>query len=318
MMDGSLRYIWVLNPQLGLTEEQMIGKTDYEILSREEADELTLAKSKVLSSGESTRFSTSLIAKNGGREYFDGAFIPQKDEQGRTIGLMGYFRNVTETVRANDALRLANRKLNLLSSITRHDIINQILVLEGNLAVVEEGLTDAALRERMAKANKAADRIADMIKFTKEYENIGVTSPVWQDARSLVEASAEEMHPGVEFINGIQRDMDIFADPLITKVFRNLIDNSIKHGGEVKKISFSQRKSKNAMVLVYQDDGVGISEETRKNLFTRGYGKDHGLGLFLSRDILAITGISIEEDGNGGPGARFVLTFPAGTWRVRT
>ena len=49
--------------------------------------------------------------------------------------------------------------------------------------------------------------------------------------------------------------------------------------------------------IVSQDDGVGISADMKMGLFARGSGKGHGYGLFLSHEILSITGITITEPG---------------------
>jgi len=67
--------------------------------------------------------------------------------------------------------------------------------------------------------------------------------------------------------------------------------------------------------ITYQDDGEGIHSSDKDKLFTRGYGKNTGLGLFLSREILSITGITICENGEPGKGARFEITVPNGVWR---
>ncbi|MDD1694555.1 MAG: ATP-binding protein, partial [Methanoregula sp.] len=61
--------------------------------------------------------------------------------------------------------------------------------------------------------------------------------------------------------------------------------------------------------------GAGIAVEDKKRLFERGFGHHTGLGLFLSREILAITGITITENGEPGKGARFEILVPDGTWR---
>jgi signal transduction histidine kinase len=62
---------------------------------------------------------------------------------------------------------------------------------------------------------------------------------------------------------------------------------------------------------------VGITDEDKKKLFRKGFGKHTGLGLFLSREILAITGITITENGEPGVGARFEITVPKGMWRMK-
>jgi signal transduction histidine kinase len=46
-----------------------------------------------------------------------------------------------------------------------------------------------------------------------------------------------------------------------------------------------------------------------------GFGKNNGLGLALSREILSITGITIKETGEPGKGARFEMTVPKGMYR---
>lgn len=316
MHDDMLRYVWVLNPQLGMSEEDMIGKTDYEILPAEDAERLILAKSKVLESGQRARFSTSLVSREGNREYFDGEYIPQFDSRGKISGLIGYFRNVTEVVKAQEAGRLTNRKLNLLSSITRHDIINQLLLLEGNLAFLEDEVESTPSFEYLKKAEAAAARISTMISFTKEYEDIGVISPTWQNVHAMVATCAQQANMAeVVLVNEIPKNLEVFADPLITKVFRNLVDNAVRHGADLTKIKFSSENRNGTVTIICTDDGVGITEETRKYLFNRGYGRDHGLGLYLSREILAITGIDIAEREHPGRGAQFVLVVPPDVWR---
>ncbi|MEI6795425.1 MAG: GAF domain-containing protein [Methanomassiliicoccales archaeon] len=316
MQDTMLRYVWVLNPQLGMSEADMIGKTDYEILPAEDAERLIRAKSKVLESGQRTHFTTSLVSREGNKEYFEGDYIPQFDSCGKASGLIGYFRNVTEVVKAQEAGRLTNRKLNLLSSITRHDIINQLLLLEGNLILIEDDLKNASSFENLKKAEAAARRISAMIRFTKEYEDIGVISPTWQNVHAMVATCTQHINLGqIRLINEIPRNLEVFADPLIAKVFRNLVDNAVKHGADLTTIRFSSESTQGNTVIVCTDDGVGISEETRKYIFNRGYGRDHGLGLYLSREILAITGIEISERDPPGRGAQFVLVVPPDVWR---
>ena len=61
---------------------------------------------------------------------------------------------------------------------------------------------------------------------------------------------------------------------------------------------------------------MGITDGDKKKLFRKGFGKHTGLGLFLSREILAITNITITENGIPGKGARFEIMVPKGMWRM--
>ena len=68
--------------------------------------------------------------------------------------------------------------------------------------------------------------------------------------------------------------------------------------------------------MVCEDDGDGVAAEEKEKIFERGFGKNTGMGLFLSREILSITGITIKETGEPGMGARFEMTVPNRAWRI--
>jgi signal transduction histidine kinase len=112
-------------------------------------------------------------------------------------------------------------------------------------------------------------------------------------------------------------DCELFADLLFDKVFYNLIDNALKYGGDaLTEIQISSFVANDGLTLVFKDNGSGISEDDKKHLFTRGFGKHTGLGLFLSREILSITGMTITENGEAGKGAQFEITIPKGSYRL--
>ena len=73
---------------------------------------------------------------------------------------------------------------------------------------------------------------------------------------------------------------------------------------------------KGQAVIVCEDDGVGVPAGDKERIFDKGFGKNTGLGLALSREILDITGITITETGTPGAGARFEITVPAGSCRL--
>ncbi len=100
-------------------------------------------------------------------------------------------------------------------------------------------------------------------------------------------------------------------------MFYNLVENSLKYGGTLSRITFSSYLSFNGLVITCEDDGAGIRVSEKERIFEHGFGKHTGLGLFLSREILGITGISIRETGILGRGARFEILVPSGKYRAR-
>jgi len=105
MQDLDLRYTFVVNPQLGLTEADMIGKTDRDFLPPEVAEKLIAAKRKVLQTGQPLPFAVSVKNRKAEIEHFEGSYIPKFGADGRVDGLIGYFQNVTERKRSVEALR---------------------------------------------------------------------------------------------------------------------------------------------------------------------------------------------------------------------
>ena len=99
------------------------------------------------------------------------------------------------------------------------------------------------------------------------------------------------------------------------KVFFTLMENSLRHGDHVTHIDYSVRETKDDLIIIYGDDGVGITREEKKKLFLKGFDTRTGLGLFLSKEILSITGITIGENGDPGKGVRFEIVVPKGMWR---
>jgi PAS domain S-box-containing protein len=222
-----------------------------------------------------------------------------------------------EVMRFSRSLDMAIRKLNLLSSITRHDINNQLTVLMGYLEMLEMKQPDTSFDEYFRKAATAAQRISSMIQFTKTYESIGVMAPVWQDIHALADAAAKEAPLGKVILkNDLPAGAEVYADPLIVKVFYNLMDNAMRYGGKITTIRFSVDERDGNPVIVCEDDGYGIPADEKERIFERGFGKNTGLGLFLTREILGITGITVHETGEPGTGARFEIAVPNEACRI--
>jgi PAS domain S-box-containing protein len=271
-----------------------------------------------------TRAGNKLIAEmfgpklNGGKgEHLWIIASPLYDRNGTITGAIESIRVVTGRKQVEEAFKEANKKLNLLSSITRHDINNQLAVLMGYLRLLQKKIPDSAFTDYFTHMADASLRISSMIQFTKTYENIGVNAPVWQDVPSLVETAAMNVALGqIQLVNDLPLGAEMFGDQLIVKVFYNLMDNAARYGKKITTIRFSVEKSGDDQVIVCEDDGEGIRADEKEKIFDRGFGKNTGLGLFLAREILDITGITIHETGEPGKGARFEMTVQKGMWRT--
>ncbi|MGA2916987.1 PAS domain S-box protein [Methanoregula sp.] len=233
------------------------------------------------------------------------------------MAISGNLMDITEQKLAEEALRQVNKKLNLLSSITRHDINNQLFSLKAFLELSKEAVGNSPrMSEYILKEERAANAIEHQIAFTKEYQDLGVKAPVWQNVEAGIKKVLTVLPMREIRVTAEVNDLEVYADPLFEKVFYNLIDNALKYGGQkMTLIHITSQESEKGLIISVEDDGVGISTEDKKRLFSRGFGHHTGLGLFLSREILSITDITITENGEPGKGARFEIAVPAGACR---
>ena len=235
--------------------------------------------------------------------------------QGRDV-LIGAIRDVTGARKTDEALLRANRQLALLTNVTRHDINNQLIALNGFVDLLREKASNPSLEDYFTWISQVSTRISSMIQFASTYETIQKTHPEWQDIRALTTTAVHLVSPGnVTVKNEIPPGMEILADPLLVKVLYNLVENAVRYGNTITEIRFYLRDQDNQRVIVCEDDGVGILPENKEMIFDRGFGKNTGLGLFLAREILSLTGMTIRETGEPGKGARFEITMPKGTYR---
>jgi PAS domain S-box-containing protein len=252
----------------------------------------------------------------------DGSIIPVEVSirsfryKGTDIDL-SIVRDITERKRDVEALRQANKKLNLLSDITRHDIKNQLLTLDGFVALLHKKIPDPSYESYFSRIRIASNQITNMIQFTKEYEQIGVHAPTWQDIRNLVDTAVGYVSlDQVTLKNDLPASTEVFADPLIVRVIFNLVDNAVRHGGKIATIRFSLEERDGNQIIVCEDDGDGVPMAEKEIIFNLGLGKNTGFGLAISREILDITGITITENGEPGKGARFEIAVPKNQYRV--
>ncbi|PKL58466.1 MAG: hypothetical protein CVV34_02155 [Methanomicrobiales archaeon HGW-Methanomicrobiales-5] len=255
---------------------------------------------------------------NGAYEQMAAAFEKLKSTEESLIQGNRELEGQREALRKSErGLKIANQKLNLLSGLTRHDVVNQLTALSGYVELSAQYAQDPQFRHMIEKEQKLIAMINEQIQFTEEYEDMGVNAPVWQDIGTTVKKAATGLDLSKVSLNVGSDNLEIYADPLLGKVFVNLMDNTFRHGGTVSEITVSCDKKETGLVITYSDNGAGIDADARPHLFERGYGKHTGLGLYFTREVLGITGLSIAETGIPGNGVRFEITVPEGEYRIR-
>jgi signal transduction histidine kinase len=257
------------------------------------------------------------IEGQGVRRYVRLRAMPLRNKVDVITGQLLILSDITRQRALTDALRLANTKMDLLSKVTRHDIMNRLMVIEGSASMLQSG-KNVDVAKNAQRISESAKAIRYQVDFAKEYQNMGIKEPSWKNVRRTF-AMAKSMSPASLIPGDTQIDeIEILADDMLERVFYILRDNSVRHAKHLTSVGLHTEERGDALVLIYEDDGVGIPGNEKKAIFASGYGNNTGLGLHLAREILFITGISIAETGEPGKGARFEIEIPPGRWRRRS
>ena len=239
----------------------------------------------------------------------------------KAIGSIFVFKEITEIITVQEELSKAlskaqqlNEKLTVVGSLTRHDVRNKLSVVTGYSYILKKkhaDLTDVVnALEKMELAVRESIKIFD---FAKAYELIGVEDLVDVDVAKSVE-EAVGMFSGLTFkiVNDCQ-GLTVRADSLLRQLIYNFIDNTKKYGQKTTMARvYYQKVTSGELQLIYEDDGVGIPEENKEQLFKQGFstGGSTGFGLFLSKKMIDVYGWTITEEGKPDQGAKFVMKLP--------
>jgi len=182
--------------------------------------------------------------------------------------------------------------------------------------MLEDSVTEPENKKLLEKIKNTASGIEMQMLFSREFKEAGANLPGWVDLDATLSQSLIMMElDGVEVENDL-KGLEVYADPLIRKVFPNLVDNAIRHGNGVSRIRFSYHGRGEDVVITCEDNGAGVHDGIKTQIFNKYFGRNHGLGLYLVREILSIYVLSISETGKPGEGARFEILVPKGSFRI--
>jgi|WetSurMetagenome_2_1015567.scaffolds.fasta_scaffold23939_5 signal transduction histidine kinase len=208
------------------------------------------------------------------------------------------------------------KKLQIVGSVTRHDVLNQMTAIVGYNELLGMMVEDPKFRGFLEKEKFALNKIRRQFQFAKDYQNIAVEPPRWQNIRNLANRAREDFDVKKVRITADTGTASVLADPLFDRVFHHLFDNALRHGETVTEIKISLHQAGPSGLLVVENNGVSIPATDKEKIFERGYGKGTGWGLFIAREILAVTGMTLTETGEQGKGVRFEITLPPGSFRL--
>jgi PAS domain S-box-containing protein len=268
--------------------------------------------------GEFVRFEVSHIDTVGNIHYIDFSLKPVMDEHGNIILLIPEGRDITDRRKAELSLQQVTKKMKLLNRIVFTDIRNAVFSLAGYLELEKSLPCDPRMQGYLEKQTLIVQQIDNSLNFAKKYQDLGLQTPTWQNIKHTFLFAISHLNlAGISHLQEV-KNLEVYADPLLESVFFALAENSITHGKKVTEIYLRYEIQENGLSIIFEDNGIGIPDSMKENIFERKSENKKGMGLFLTREILGISGITIRETGVYNKGARFEMHVPEGEYRFIT
>jgi len=161
-----------------------------------------------------------------------------------------------------------------------------------------------------------AQNLTRQLFLTESYKNLGIFPPAWLSVQQILESGNPAPSSGSVSVRFWTERLEIYADPLFKDVLIHLAGNAISHGIKIKNLIVTYQETREGLDLILEDDGIGIPADKKQRIFEYDEGGHAGIGLFICREILGVTGMTIAETGTEGNGARFVIHVPPDGYRI--
>ena len=302
---------------MGYPQEDLKGKNIYDLFTpRIRPEESELVNSLLKHQADKANVDRHWVRKDGSMWWGHVVGSLLYDDQGIPKHILAVIVDITERKNSEMKMAIANRKLTLLGDLTRHDVKNRLSAMSGFMQLADMKETDPQIKSYLTKASQLATDIAAQMDFTKEYQGLGSQEATWISLSQECFSPNSGMDLGNIALEYDLSGLEIFADPMVPKGFRNIIENACKHGEHVSKIALSFREVEWGLELIFEDNGIGIPDSEKQMIFEWGYKNRMGHGLHFVSELLAITGMSIKETGEYRKGARFEIFVPSGSYRI--
>lgn len=312
--------IMMVNPTLEQwypDQGDLVGKKCHEAFHLNHAPCDDCPMEEILRTGEPNRHNVPRRNSEGAVVgWVERHIFPLYSENGELTGRIEYLRDISDQLQVENDLDRAKEKIKILDTITRHDIMNQLAILKGNMQLMRVTNKDFAKSRYVEAMQRSAESIERQVRFAKDYQNLGQNGLIWQSVEEVFRRSLEfQTVDDIDIVTNL-RGLFLRSDRMVERVFYNLIDNTLEHGGDVTRITLEMDVRPDGLALIYTDDGKGVQWDRKESIFQIVHGERSGLGLFLCRSILEMSNIEIVENGEPGKGVRFEMFVTPGFFQI--
>ncbi len=202
------------------------------------------------------------------------------------------------------------RDLLILTQLLRHDLGNDIVVVSNALDLYEEKKTKDLLHMAKKRLVSMEERISKLRSSSEVYSSLKTQSipiTILNDISKLFDKVSVKIK---------NKKVSIKGNQLVNFILFNIVENSFTHGGENVEVQISSEVVDDAVIIEISDNGIGISEEQRKKIFTQisTLGEEEplpkGIGLNLARTTIHSLGGKFDIKENDPQGTVVIIELP--------
>lgn len=314
----------------GVRKEEMLGRGNYEYGIPFYGERRPLLIDLILHDDPAIREYYPVILQDGDRvssERFIPRFRDGKgvhmwfsakaliDADGNVTGAIESIRDITDKVMTETALATTGNRLNTIAGIIRHDLSKKLAVLYGQLSLGVMKFDNPSIISFICDLKESAGSIQRLVEISRAFRDIGTESPVWIPVQGAITEAANHMDFGNAAFHSWTERLEVFADPHLTTAFFHIFENARRISAGADRMVVTYQITNEGCVVRVEDNGTGFAGPVKEALFTQGK-ENCGSGLYLTHEILMITGMTIRETGVPGRGVRFEITIPPEGYRV--
>jgi len=284
----------------------------------EKAAALTRPLSAVLDGeGDPTETDTVTVQSDGRRRVFTVTATPLSDAGGTHVGYTVVFQDVTDE-------RRREQRLGVLNRVLRHNLRNDMTVVQGFTEAAAREVEDPSVREMLARAESKATELVELGENARTVERVLDSDPRAERidvAELLATVRAERVDGDADAAVTVEAaEAAVTADPAVLQaVVGTLLDNAVEHAGEAPTVVLSAERRGDAVAITVADDGPGVPDHELDVLRAGAESAlEHGSGLGLWLADWGATALGGELAFDTSDGTRATLTVPDGKKREPT
>jgi len=317
------------------SEDEFIGKTDFDLISKPRAERRYVEEQELMGSGEAIVNREGYYVDSHGREHWTlSSLFPLGDERGRGYAILGIHHDVTERMKAEielerttEELKRSNTELEQFAYIASHDLQEPLRMVVSYLQLIQrryEGKLDKKADDFIGFAVDGAMRMKTLINDLLTYSRVGTQDKSFEpvEVSEVVDAALKNLKVAIAesqtkvTLGSLPR---VIGDPVrLAQLFQNLIGNAIKFRGEKSpEISIDAESREHEWLISVQDNGVGFDSEYCDQIFqvfqrlhTREEAPGTGIGLAICKKIVERHSGRIWAESVEGEGSIFRFTLP--------